>query len=47
MSTIHGVDYEVIGAGIQMLVVGLAPNDTVIVEAEAMNFMDNEIEFAA
>lgn len=41
----HDVDYEIVGAGMQMLVVELDSGETVIAEAGVMNFMEEGIEF--
>ena len=41
----HEVDYEIIGEGMQMLVVELDPGESVIAEAGAMNFMEEGINF--
>lgn len=43
----HEVDYEIIGHDMQMVEVELDPNETVIAEAGAMNYMDEGIEFQA
>lgn len=43
----HEVDYEIIGHDMQMVEVELDPNETVIAEAGAMNYMDDGIEFEA
>lgn len=45
MAQSHEVDYQIIGEGMQMLVVELDPGETVIAEAGAMNFMEEGIEF--
>jgi uncharacterized protein (TIGR00266 family) len=45
MSQSHEVDYEIIGEGMQMLVVELDPGESVIAEAGAMNFMEEGINF--
>ena len=41
----HEVDYEIIGEGMQMLVVELDHDETVVAEAGAMNWMEEGIEF--
>ncbi|MDJ0622195.1 MAG: TIGR00266 family protein [Desulfocapsaceae bacterium] len=43
----HEVDYEIIGHEMQMVEVELDPQETVIAEAGAMNYMDDGIEFEA
>jgi len=43
----HEVDYEIIGNDIQVVEVELDPNETVIAEAGAMNYMDDGISFEA
>ena len=43
----HEVDYEIIGHDMQMLEVELDPNETVVAEAGAMNYMEDGIEFHA
>ena len=43
----HEVDYEIVGDDMQMVLVELDPNETVIAEAGAMNFMEDGIEFEA
>jgi uncharacterized protein (TIGR00266 family) len=43
----HDVDYEIIGHDMQMLEVELDPNETVVAEAGAMNYMEDGIEFHA
>lgn len=45
MARSHEVDYQIIGEGMQMLVIELDPGETVIAEAGAMNFMEEGIEF--
>jgi len=45
MAQSHEVDYQIIGEGMQMLVIELDPGETVIAEAGAMNFMEEGIEF--
>lgn len=41
----HEVDYEILGADIQIVEVELDPGETVIAEAGAMNYMDDGIVF--
>ncbi len=41
----HEVDYEIIGNDMQMVEVELDPNETVIAEAGAMNYMEEGISF--
>ncbi|TLM64771.1 MAG: TIGR00266 family protein [Deltaproteobacteria bacterium] len=41
----HEVDYEIVGDDMQMVLVELDPQETVIAEAGAMNFMEDEISF--
>jgi uncharacterized protein (TIGR00266 family) len=43
----HEVDYEIIGHDMQMLEVELDPNETVVAEAGAMNYVEEGIEFQA
>lgn len=43
----HDVDYRVVGDGMQMVLVELDPNETVIAEAGGMNFMEEDIVFEA
>jgi len=43
----HEVDYEIIGDDLQMVEVELDPNETVIAEAGAMNYMEGGIDFEA
>jgi len=40
------IDYEIIGNELQIIEVELDPNETVIAEAGAMNYMDDYISFA-
>jgi uncharacterized protein (TIGR00266 family) len=46
MST-HEVDFQIFGDDMQLVEVELDPNETVIAEAGAMNYMDEGIEFEA
>ena len=41
----HEVDYEIFGDDMQIVEVELDPNETVIAEAGAMNYMEDGIEF--
>jgi len=43
----HEVDYEIHGDDMQIVEVELDPNETVIAEAGAMNYMEDGIEFEA
>lgn len=43
----HEVDFEIIGGDLQAVEVELDPNETVIAEAGAMNWMDDGISFEA
>ena len=43
----HEVDYEILGDDIQIVEVELDPGETVIAEAGAMNYMDDDISFEA
>jgi len=43
----HEIDYEIIGDDMQVVEVELDPEETVIAEAGAMNWMDNGITFEA
>ena len=43
----HEIDYEIIGDDIQVIEVELDPGETVIAEAGAMNYMEDEIRFEA
>jgi len=45
--TCHEVDYDIIGNDMQVVEVELDPNETVIAEAGAMNYMDDGISFEA
>lgn len=45
--TSHELDFEIIGSDIQLVEVELDPNETVIAEAGAMNYMEQGIEFEA
>jgi len=41
----HEIDYEIIGDDMQVVEVELDPEETVVAEAGAMNWMDNGISF--
>ena len=41
----HEVDHQIVGDDMQMVLVELDPGETVIAEAGAMNFMEDEIQF--
>lgn len=41
----HEIDYEIIGESIQMVEIELDPDETVIAEAGAMNYMEDGISF--
>jgi uncharacterized protein (TIGR00266 family) len=43
----HEVDYEVFGDDMQIVEIELDPGETVIAEAGAMNYMDDDIDFEA
>lgn len=43
----HEIDYQIIGNDMQVVEVELDPEETVIAEAGAMNWMDNGISFEA
>jgi uncharacterized protein (TIGR00266 family) len=43
--TSHEVDYKIIGDGVQLVEIELDPNETVVAEAGAMVYMDNDIAF--
>lgn len=43
----HEIDYEIIGHSMQMVEVELDPQETVIAEAGAMNYLEDGIEFKA
>lgn len=47
MPRCHEVDHEIVGDDMQMVIVDLDPGETVIAEAGAMNYMEQDIEFAA
>ncbi|MEY3001549.1 MAG: hypothetical protein RL648_1763 [Verrucomicrobiota bacterium] len=43
----HEIDYRIIGDDMQMVAIELDPRETVIAEAGAMNFMEEDISFEA
>jgi len=43
----HEIDYEILGDDMQLVEVELDPQETVIAEAGAMNYMDSGIQFEA
>ena len=43
----HEIDYKIIGESMQMVEIELDPNETVIAEAGAMNYMEDGISFEA
>lgn len=43
----HEIDYEIIGHDLQIVEIELDPNETVVAEAGAMNYMDQGILFEA
>ena len=43
----HEVDYEIFGDDMQIVEVELDPGETVVAEAGAMNYMDEDISFSA
>ena len=43
----HEIDYELIGDDMQIVEVELDPGETVIAEAGAMNYMEDQISFEA
>ena len=45
MRTSHEVDYEIIGDDMQIVEIELDPDETVIAEAGAMNYMEQGIQF--
>ena len=47
MMNSHEIDYEIFGNDMQIVEVELDPQETVIAEAGAMNYMDSEIQFEA
>lgn len=47
MKNSHEIDYRIIGDDMQMVAVELDPQETVIAEAGAMNFMEEDITFEA
>lgn len=47
MQQSHEIDYQILGDDMQMVEVELDPQETVIAEAGAMNYMDSDIQFEA
>ncbi|MBW1644354.1 MAG: TIGR00266 family protein [Deltaproteobacteria bacterium] len=47
MKKSHIIDYDIIGDDLQIVEIELDPGETVIAEAGAMNYMDNEVSFEA
>lgn len=47
MQKAHEIDYELIGDDMQIAVITLDPNETVIAEAGTMNWMEEDITFEA
>lgn len=47
MRQCHEVDYHIVGEEMQMVLVELDPGETVIAEAGAMNYMEQDIDFEA
>jgi len=43
----HEIDYKIIGESMQMVEIELDPGETVIAEAGAMNYMEDDISFEA
>ena len=43
----HEIDYEILGDDMQIIEVELDPQETVIAEAGAMNYMEDGIAFEA
>lgn len=43
----HKIDYDIIGDDMQLVEIELDPGETVIAEAGAMNYMDQDIKFEA
>ncbi|MGR9072410.1 MAG: TIGR00266 family protein [Gammaproteobacteria bacterium] len=43
----HQIDYRIIGHDIQMVEIGLDPGETVIAEAGAMTYLEQDIDFTA
>ncbi|HBF45012.1 MAG TPA: TIGR00266 family protein, partial [Shewanella frigidimarina] len=43
----HEVDYEIIGSSMQLVEVELDPNESVIAEAGAMTYLEEDIMFEA
>lgn len=43
----HEVEYQIIGHDLQMVEIALDPNETVVAEAGAMTYLEQDIEFTA
>lgn len=43
----HDIDFEILGDDIQIVEIELDPQETVVAEAGAMNYMDGEVSFEA
>ena len=43
----HDVDYEIFGDDMQIVEIELDPGETVVAEAGAMNYMEDDIQFEA
>ena len=43
----HEVDFQIVGDDMQMVIIELDPGETVIAEAGAMNYMEENIVFEA
>ena len=43
----HEIDYEIFGDDMQIVEVELDPQETVVAEAGAMNYMEDDIQFEA
>ena len=42
----HEIDYEILGDDMQLVEVELDPKETIVAEAGAMNYLEQDIEFA-
>ena len=47
MKKSHVIDYDILGDDMQIVEIELDPGETVIAEAGAMNYMDDDISFEA
>ena len=47
MKKSHVIDYDILGDDLQIVEIELDPGETVIAEAGAMNYMDDDISFEA